>query len=329
MSKRIICLFILLFFSSISQKVEAHPGDTDSNGGHTCYTNCGDWELEYGEYHYHDTNAPTGDYFQQGYDDGYELAYSYTSQCEEDYEWWWEGSNSYGEGYENGIDDGHYDGLEVCFEESHQIGSDSGRYDLENGNEYDEIPYESYVDEASYGKGYAEGWAEAESEQEQEIQMTSTDESTFGEEIELSEDETNSATESNEDSSVSNDKFQFNGGLVVVFIVGLLILMAWINKRIKERGYFLPKRVKEILPVISVTAAIIVMWLSSYYGKSNETSSYYEEDENPYSETSIDHNCSDFDTQEDAQLFFEANGPDEDPHDLDRDGDGKACDWNP
>jgi glucan phosphoethanolaminetransferase (alkaline phosphatase superfamily) len=77
----------------------------------------------------------------------------------------------------------------------------------------------------------------------------------------------------NQDSSVSNDNFQFNGGLVVVFIVGLLILMAWINKRIKERGYFLPKRVKEILPLISVTAAIIVMWLSSYYGNSNETSS--------------------------------------------------------
>jgi heme/copper-type cytochrome/quinol oxidase subunit 2 len=140
----------------------------------------------------------------------------------------------------------------------------------------------------------------------------------------------NSATESNEDSSVSNYNFQFNGGLVVVFIVGLLFLMAWINKRITERGYFSPKKVKETLPVICVTAAIIiVMWLSSYYGNSNETSSYYEEDENPYSETSIDHNCSDFDTQEDAQLFFEANGPDEDPHDLDRDGDGKACDWNP
>jgi hypothetical protein len=51
---------------------------------------------------------------------------------------------------------------------------------------------------------------------------------------------------------------------------------------------------------------------------------------NPYSFTSIDHDCSDFDTQEDAQMFFEANGGlDEDPHDLDRDNDGMAYDWNP
>lgn len=31
----------------------AHPGRTDSNGGHTCRTNCEKWGLEYGEYHYH------------------------------------------------------------------------------------------------------------------------------------------------------------------------------------------------------------------------------------------------------------------------------------
>ncbi|WP_414813092.1 stalk domain-containing protein [Paenibacillus alvei] len=37
-------------FSSISI---AHPGRTDSNGGHTCRTNCEKWGLEYGEYHYH------------------------------------------------------------------------------------------------------------------------------------------------------------------------------------------------------------------------------------------------------------------------------------
>ena len=33
--------------------VAAHPGRTDSNGGHTCRTNCEKWGLEYGEYHYH------------------------------------------------------------------------------------------------------------------------------------------------------------------------------------------------------------------------------------------------------------------------------------
>jgi len=32
----------------------AHPGRTDEDGGHTCYTNCEKYGLEYGEYHYHD-----------------------------------------------------------------------------------------------------------------------------------------------------------------------------------------------------------------------------------------------------------------------------------
>ncbi|HBZ6979983.1 TPA: hypothetical protein MMJ71_004779 [Salmonella enterica subsp. enterica serovar Typhimurium] len=55
-----------------------------------------------------------------------------------------------------------------------------------------------------------------------------------------------------------------------------------------------------------------------------------EEEENPYSYTSIDHNCDDFSSGRDAQLFYEANGgPSSDPHDLDRDDDGQACDWNP
>ncbi|HYD92376.1 MAG TPA: YHYH domain-containing protein [Flavobacterium sp.] len=31
----------------------AHPGRTDSSGGHTCRTNCPSWGLDYGEYHYH------------------------------------------------------------------------------------------------------------------------------------------------------------------------------------------------------------------------------------------------------------------------------------
>ena len=39
-----------------------------------------------------------------------------------------------------------------------------------------------------------------------------------------------------------------------------------------------------------------------------------------------DRNCSDFDTWQEAQDFFEsAGGPDDDPHRLDRDGDGIAC----
>ncbi|GAB6930707.1 hypothetical protein JCM10914A_46900 [Paenibacillus sp. JCM 10914] len=54
MTKRIITgsLALLLVFSSASI-VSAHPGRTDANGGHRCWTNCSKWGLEYGEYHYH------------------------------------------------------------------------------------------------------------------------------------------------------------------------------------------------------------------------------------------------------------------------------------
>ena len=39
-----------------------------------------------------------------------------------------------------------------------------------------------------------------------------------------------------------------------------------------------------------------------------------------------DRNCGDFDTQAEAQAFFEAaGGPGSDPHGLDGDGDGVAC----
>lgn len=37
----------------------AHPGKTDSNGGHTCKTNCAKWGLELGEYHIHGEKAKT------------------------------------------------------------------------------------------------------------------------------------------------------------------------------------------------------------------------------------------------------------------------------
>lgn len=45
---------------SVVSKVYAHPGRTDSSGGHTCRTNCPRWGLEYGEYHYHGgSSAPS------------------------------------------------------------------------------------------------------------------------------------------------------------------------------------------------------------------------------------------------------------------------------
>ncbi|MCM3129701.1 copper amine oxidase N-terminal domain-containing protein [Paenibacillus provencensis] len=54
MNKKVLVTSVLtLFLLSSSTSVLAHPGRTDSNGGHTCWTNCAKWGLEYGEYHYH------------------------------------------------------------------------------------------------------------------------------------------------------------------------------------------------------------------------------------------------------------------------------------
>jgi uncharacterized lipoprotein len=48
------------------------------------------------------------------------------------------------------------------------------------------------------------------------------------------------------------------------------------------------------------------------------------------SAVSDSYNCSDFDTQEEAQEQFEADGgPEEDPHNLDSDDDGIACESLP
>lgn len=45
-----ICLLSFVMFNGLAI---AHPGRTDSSGGHTCRTNCASWGLSQGEYHYH------------------------------------------------------------------------------------------------------------------------------------------------------------------------------------------------------------------------------------------------------------------------------------
>lgn len=52
-------LVALSFFLIPTQQGLAHPGRTDSSGGHTCRTNCEKYALEYGEYHYHNGGGST------------------------------------------------------------------------------------------------------------------------------------------------------------------------------------------------------------------------------------------------------------------------------
>lgn len=53
--KFLIALLPLLFMAS--SIANAHPGRTDSKGGHYCRTNCAKWGLKDGEYHYHNGNG--------------------------------------------------------------------------------------------------------------------------------------------------------------------------------------------------------------------------------------------------------------------------------
>lgn len=50
-------LFLIGFSAGIPSAAQAHPGNTDASGCHTCRTNCPDWGLSYGEYHCHNSRG--------------------------------------------------------------------------------------------------------------------------------------------------------------------------------------------------------------------------------------------------------------------------------
>jgi hypothetical protein len=49
----------------------------------------------------------------------------------------------------------------------------------------------------------------------------------------------------------------------------------------------------------------------------------------PQSAFASDRDCADFDNQRQAQRFFHRHRPHRDPHNLDSDNDGRACESNP
>lgn len=52
-----LILVLTLIAAILPASAIAHPGKTDANGGHTCRTNCGQWGLKDGEYHYHNKDG--------------------------------------------------------------------------------------------------------------------------------------------------------------------------------------------------------------------------------------------------------------------------------
>lgn len=65
MKKNLLIFGLVIAFYLLlpTTKTQAHPGNTDSSGGHTCRTNCTSWGLEYGQYHFHNrTSYPSFSY---------------------------------------------------------------------------------------------------------------------------------------------------------------------------------------------------------------------------------------------------------------------------
>lgn len=57
MKKIFISFFFVIGIFFLTSNTLAHPGNTDSNGCHTCRTNCASWGLSYGEYHCHNSKG--------------------------------------------------------------------------------------------------------------------------------------------------------------------------------------------------------------------------------------------------------------------------------
>lgn len=53
-----IILLVAVFVLALSDRLEAHPGRTDANGGHYCRTNCDSWGVPWNQWHSHGGVTP-------------------------------------------------------------------------------------------------------------------------------------------------------------------------------------------------------------------------------------------------------------------------------
>ncbi len=90
---------------------------------------------------------------------------------------------------------------------------------------------------------------------------------------------------------------------------------------------------KNTLIGVAIGALTVAGGMALFNG--NDSSTMVRDDDPSTTRTTLptggpDKDCPDFSTQRQAQVFFEANGgPSKDPHNLDRDGDGRVCETLP
>lgn len=140
MKKASLLLMVMILFF-LSYTAEAHPGRTDSSGGHTCRTNCGKWGLSTGEYHYHNgggLSSSDDDVSSDEVSDDNVSSESTQAQLEEH--------------YDDLVQEGHYLGYKHGYNELSYLDFHSDQFGQLSMAEY------SWY-KAGYEKGYEEGKA--------------------------------------------------------------------------------------------------------------------------------------------------------------------------
>lgn len=199
--KKLFILTIILL-SIKNTQVLGHSGGTDSSGGHVCRTNCGDYNLQYGEYHTHtpstednssslpNTTTPSlpgvttpqvtqksmDEYrkeyeekmYTQGYKEGYQIAFDVAASCRDiGYSAPFYPQESYVNGYQKGKEDAIRDGEKTCKEltqRNYQNGFEAGKNDFERGSIYFANTIGIPIEQA-YRQGYDDGWKQAEQDE--------------------------------------------------------------------------------------------------------------------------------------------------------------------
>ncbi len=186
--KKILCTCLFLSVFVLSMDVHAHPGRTDSNGGHYCRTNCEKWGYEYGEYHYHNggssssssssnknsgsssssSSTSTNSYYESQeyktseYNKGYEAG---LTAGQADYEDLKEANNNaltgstyYKNGYKKGYDESYTEAKQADYDKGYEAGLTAGKQDYENDKEADNV---ALTGGTSYKNGYKKGYDES------------------------------------------------------------------------------------------------------------------------------------------------------------------------
>ncbi len=200
---------LLIVILGFSFNVAAHSGNTDSSGGHTCWTNCSYWGYSYGEYHYHNGGYDYTDYYDQGSEAGFDFVdenYAYIV------------SRAESEGAEEGKTDGESGALESKSPNPDDTCSDVDFQDYSSPQDY----YDGFID--SYSDGCQEVYEDKYSVAYEDAYATS---------YEIYETEI--AAENNQGyADNSYNSTDWSGILVILAIIGIPLILIGNWENIKE-----------------------------------------------------------------------------------------------